>query len=82
MLNSLQFQRQIEVLHDYHQRDFSPAPTASNQLPEVGSPTQALAAMELAAQQPLLHHSKSVDYHCSSVPGTSKLGYVVDELVS
>ncbi|KAI6192215.1 DH domain-containing protein [Aphelenchoides bicaudatus] len=74
--------RQIEVLHDYHQRDFSPVANSAQHLPEVGSPTQALAAMELAAQQPLMHHSKSVDYHCSSVPGTSKLGYVIDELVS
>ncbi|KAI6227532.1 DH domain-containing protein [Aphelenchoides fujianensis] len=80
--------RQIQVLHDFPPAaDFPPSTSEQPQPPqhpEVASPTRALAAMELVTQPTVhQHHKNSLDYHhYSSIPGTSKTTFVMNELLS
>ncbi|KAI6240735.1 DH domain-containing protein [Aphelenchoides fujianensis] len=79
--------RQIQVLHDFQPAaDFPPSTSEQPppQHPEVASPTRALAAMELVTQPTVhQHHKNSLDYHhYSSIPGTSKTTFVMNELLS
>ncbi|KAI6231679.1 DH domain-containing protein [Aphelenchoides besseyi] len=59
--------RQIQVLHDV------PSEFAASTSETPQSPTRALAAMELVAQQPLLFQNE---------PGTSKTTHVLNEMLS